>query len=164
MSEANKEFSAGFIIYRKTSQGVRFLLLYHGGDYWYFPKGHIEGAEKSLETAIRETTEETGLKRNELKINNKFKSHEEFSFFKGKTKILKTVIFYLAETRNRNIKLSYAHDGYGWFSYKEAVKILSKHKDNILLLKKAHSFIAGPHHRNDVSHGKATLPLLRQPS
>lgn len=163
MSEANKEFSAGFIIYRKTSQGVRFLLLYHGGDYWYFPKGHIEGAEKSLETAIRETTEETGLKRAELKINNKFKSHEEFSFFKGKMKILKTVIFYLAETRNRNIKLSYAHDGYGWFSYKEAVKILSKHKDNITLLKKAHGFIAGPH-RNDVSHSKSTLPPLRQPS
>jgi len=157
----NKEFSAGFIIFRKTQQGVRFLLLYHGGDYWYFPKGHIEHAEKSLETAIRETAEETGLKRNELKINNKFRSHEEFSFFKGKTKILKTVIFYLAETRNRNIRISYAHDGYGWFSYKEATKILSKHKDNITLLKKAHSFVVGrEHHRNDVSRPKSVAPVV----
>ena len=41
-NQAKKEFSAGLIVYRNTEQGPRFLLLYHGGRYWNFPKGHIE--------------------------------------------------------------------------------------------------------------------------
>ena len=141
-----REISAGIIVYRKTNQGLRFLLLYHGGRYWNFPKGHIEAEEKSLQAAIRETMEEAGLKRADLKIDNAFKAYEKFTFFKNKVKVFKTVIFYLAETKNRDIKISSEHEGFGWFSYKEAINLLQKHKDSAALLKRANYFIQRPAH------------------
>ena len=139
-----KEISAGIIVYRKTNQGLRFLLLYHGGRYWNFPKGHIEAEERALEAAIRETMEEAGLKRADMKIDNLFKAYEKFTFFKNKVKVFKTVIFYLAETKNREIRISNEHEGFGWFSYKEALNLLSKYKDSVSLLKRAHYFIQKP--------------------
>ena len=141
-----REISAGIIVYRKTNQGLRFLLLYHGGRYWNFPKGHIEAEEKALQAAIRETMEEAGLKRADLKIDNIFKAYEKFNFFKNKVKVFKTVIFYLAETKNREIRISGEHEGFGWFSYKEAINLLQKHKDSATLLKKANYFIQRPAH------------------
>lgn len=156
------EISAGIIVYRKTHQGLRFLLLYHGGKYWNFPKGHIEAEERSLQTAIRETVEESGLKRIDLKINNTFKAYEKFVFFRDKTKIFKTVIFYLAETRNREIKISREHEGFGWFSYKEAINLLQKHKDSAALLKRANYFIQRPFLQH--APAKAANPEPKQQS
>jgi 8-oxo-dGTP pyrophosphatase MutT (NUDIX family) len=139
-----KEISAGIIIYKKTSEGVKFLLLYHGGGYWNFPKGKIEQEERSFQTALREIREETGLGRNDLKFTGPFKVYEKFTFLRGrgtvKTRVFKIVIFYLAETKKSWIRLSREHDGYGWFSYKEAVKIL-KHKDSQKVLTQANDFL-----------------------
>lgn len=140
-ANSRREISAGIIVYRRTRQGIKFLLLYHGGGYWNFPKGHIESEEKSLQTAIRETTEETGLRKKDLRVSRRFRFHDKYSFTKGKTKIFKNVVFYLAETRVRHIKVSHEHDGFGWFSYKEAVNLLKKYKDNIDLLRKANNAI-----------------------
>ena len=69
-----KEISAGIIIYRKTEDGLKFLLLYHGRGYWNFPKGKIESEERSFQTALREIKEETGLSRDDLKLNQHFKT------------------------------------------------------------------------------------------
>lgn len=140
-ANSRREISAGIIVYRRTKQGIKFLLLYHGGGYWNFPKGHIEGKEESLETAIRETTEEAGLRKKDLRVNKQFKFYDKYSFSKGKLNISKDVIFYLAETRMRHIRVSHEHDGFGWFSYKEAIKLLQKYKDNVDLLKKANTAI-----------------------
>ncbi|MBI4994923.1 NUDIX domain-containing protein, partial [Candidatus Peregrinibacteria bacterium] len=67
-----KEISAGIIIYRKTSEGIKFLLLYHGGRYWNFPKGKLDQGEKSFRAALREVKEETGLSSNELRLKEWF--------------------------------------------------------------------------------------------
>ncbi|MCL4437691.1 NUDIX domain-containing protein [Patescibacteria group bacterium] len=142
-----REISAGIIIYRKTPEGVKFLLLYHGGGYWSFAKGKIEQEERSFQTALREIREETGLERNDLKFTGPFKVYEKFTFLRGrgttKTRVFKTVIFYLAETKKSWIRLSREHDGYGWFSYKEAIKIL-KHKDSQGVLTQANDFLMKP--------------------
>jgi 8-oxo-dGTP pyrophosphatase MutT (NUDIX family) len=140
-----REISAGIIIYRKTAEGNKFLILYHGRGYWNFPKGKIESEEKSLQAAVREIREETELARNDLKIFNNFKAYEKFVFWR-KTKdkpekVFKIVIFYLAETKNPVIKISKEHDGYGWFTYKEALKILSKYKDSQRVLTQANEFL-----------------------
>jgi len=50
------------------------------------------------------------------------------------------VIFYLAETKKSWIKISYEHDGYAWFTYKEAINIL-KHKDSQRVLMQANEFL-----------------------
>jgi len=149
-----REISAGIIIYRKTKEGLKFLLLYHGGGYWNFPKGKIEAEEKSLQAALREIREETGLTRNELKLLGPFKAYEKFNFLRGrgvaKTRVFKTVIFYLAETKRTWVKLSYEHDGYAWFSFKEAIKILSKFKDSQRVLGQANDFLQGVKNTNNM--------------
>lgn len=140
-SNFNREISAGIIVYRRTDEGPKFLLLYHGGHYWNFPKGKIEAEEKSLSTALRETAEETGLKQKDLRIKNKFKAYEKYFFFKGRNKIFKIVIFYLAETRKRDIRISEEHEGYAWFLYRDAKRLLKAYSDSEALLKKADDFI-----------------------
>ncbi len=123
------------------------MILYHGRGYWNFPKGKIESEEKSFQTALREIKEETGLSRDDLKFNQHFKTYEKFNFWRKienkPQRIFKIVIFYLAETRKKAIKISemkegQPHEGFGWFTYREALKILSKHKDSQRVLKQAH--------------------------
>ncbi|MCX6702454.1 MAG: NUDIX domain-containing protein [Candidatus Wolfebacteria bacterium] len=135
-----KEVSAGIIIYRKSDKDYKFLLLYHGGGYWNFPKGHIESQEKSWETAVREIREETGLKLTDLKFRRQFKTFDKFMFYREKEQIFKLVILYLAETEREDIKLSDEHDGYAWLTYKEAMKIL-KYKDSQRIITQAYNFL-----------------------
>ena len=131
-----KEFSAGLIVYRETQQGPKFLLLYHGGRYWNFPKGHIEykRAEKpvittsfesdeaaqgeewsvretSKEAALRETFEETGIKPEKLDIKKGFRAVERFNFFRNREHIFKIVIFYIAETKETEIEIPAEREG-----------------------------------------------------
>ena len=141
-----REISAGIIIYRRTAQGPKFLILYHGNNYWNFPKGKIEMAEKSFEAALREIREETGLTRGDLKFRHYFKARERFVFQRNKEKVYKTVTFYLAETNKKAIKISEVregqpHEGFGWFTYPEAVKVLTKNKDSIRILKQAYDYL-----------------------
>jgi len=140
-----KEISAGFIVFRKTPKGPEFLVLYHRGGYWNFPKGKIENEERSFETAIRELKEETGISRNEIKIIPNFKTSEKYAFWKNEgnknSRVFKIVIFYLAETQKSEIRLSKEHGGYAWFAFKDAMKILEKYKDSQRVLREARNFI-----------------------
>jgi 8-oxo-dGTP pyrophosphatase MutT (NUDIX family) len=136
-----REISAGFVAFRRTHEGTKFLVLYHGHNYWNFPKGKIESEEKSLTTALRETQEETGLAGRDLRIIRNFKAYERFYFRRGGQPIFKIVIFYLAETKKRYIKLSGEHEGYGWFLYSEARRILGRYRDSQKVLRQAHQFL-----------------------
>jgi 8-oxo-dGTP pyrophosphatase MutT (NUDIX family) len=140
-----KEISAGFIVYRKTPKELEFLVLYHRGGYWNFPKGKIENEERSFQTAVRELKEETGISRNEITIIPNFKTAEKFAFWKNEgeknSRVFKIVIFYLAETQKSEIRLSKEHGGYAWFAFKDAMKILEKYKDSQRVLREAYGFL-----------------------
>lgn len=136
-----KIISAGIIIFRRTKDGVKFLLLYHGRNYWNFPKGKLESEERSHQAAVREVREETGLKISDLRFVGNFKEHERFFFRRGKENVMKVVILYLAETKNPNIVVSDEHEGYGWFTFSEAGRLLSKYHDNAEILKRAYNFL-----------------------
>jgi|SRR3989344_4114465 len=140
-SGTKREITAGIIVFRRTPEGPKFLLLYHRGSYWNFPKGHVEHEEKSLDAAIRETNEETGLKRTDLRVIPNFKTYERFYFRRGKEVIFKIVIIFLAETRRTDVRISYEHQGFAWFTFGEAKKILGKYKENQKILEYADSFI-----------------------
>lgn len=135
-----KEISAGIIIYRKTKEGMKFLLLYHGGNYWNFPKGHIEQTENAYRAAFREVKEETGLPMNALLLQTYFRAYERYMFTKHKQRILKTVVYFLAETREPRIRVSHEHSGYGWFLYRDALRMLP-YKNSREHLKRANDFI-----------------------
>lgn len=137
-----REISAGIIIFRKTQEGPKFLLLYHGGKYWNFPKGKLEKEESSYNAALREIREETGLGRPDLRFDNRFKAYDRFTFSKQKDKVFKTVVYFLAETRNPIVKISKEHHGYGWFLYRDGARMLM-HENLKQNLKRAYDLIRG---------------------
>jgi len=141
--ETQKEISAGIIVFRRTQDGPKFLVLYHGSTYWNFPKGKLEKEERSFEAALRETREETGLGQRDLRIIRDFKTREQFTFRRRNQRVFKIVLFYLAETTNPRVRLSDEHQGYGWFPYREASRILGKYEESQKVLKEANDFICG---------------------
>lgn len=135
-----KEVSAGIIIYRKDREGIKFLLLYHGKGYWNFPKGKLEIEERSFRAALREVSEETGLGPRDLRFKEWFKVYDKYIYQREGQKVFKTVIYYLAETSRKEIRISSEHEGYGWFLYKEADRLL-RHKNLKANLKRAYDLI-----------------------
>lgn len=131
MTEEKREISAGMIIYRRTGEGPKFLLLYHGGSYWNFPKGKLVEGERNFSAALREVGEETGLDPKDLRLQT-FKVEDHFTYVRDKQKIWKKVTYYLAETKKSEVKLKMVpphhqgerHEGYAWFVLRDALKVV----------------------------------------
>ena len=143
-----REKSAGAIIFIIKNNIPHYLLLHYPSGHWEFAKGHIEEGEKPEDAAVREIEEETGIK--DLKIMLGFKEYTKYFFrksygLKGKAKekapwVFKLVVFYLAETKTENVKISFEHKGFLWLPYEQAVKRLT-YKNAKNLLTKANDYI-----------------------
>ena len=146
--EAMKEIaeqSAGIIVYRINSENIpEFLLLNGDAIGWGFPKGHIDKGENLVQTAKRETYEETSLKISKLEPG--FKQEVKYFLKKNwstgkqyKTPKLKMVTYFLAEvTYESNVRISHEHVGFIWLPYSKAKK---KQLFNKKLLKYAKDYI-----------------------
>ena len=131
------ERSAGAIVFIKDKESL-YLLLQYQEKHWDFPKGNIEKGEKDLETVKREIEEETGIK--DVEIISNFKEKIQYYFkFKGDL-INKTVIFYLAKTNSKEVKLSFEHIGFEWLPFDKAIEKLT-FKNSKEILKKANDFL-----------------------
>ena len=119
------ERSAGLVIY-KAGPPTEFLLLWHGGEYWNFPKGHVESGETPLVAALREAAEEAGL--SGLAVHPTFAETIHYTFNINDRKILKDATFYLAQFNGGEVRTSYEHSGFGWFEYEKALKRLRYHE------------------------------------
>jgi len=155
-----KEYSAGGVVYKKTSQGLKFVLGKHSGYHkWVLPKGLIEPGEQPEQTAVRETEEEMGIKTRLVgkrpihkdtyiyyaDLKNQSEQKESTRRVKkyqeqggGKTKVEKTVTFYLLThisgepEKDHGWEMSQA----GWFDYHQALEKLA-FKGEKTALKKA---------------------------
>jgi len=114
------EKSAGIVLFRNDSDKNEFLLLNYPQGHWDFVKGKIELNETSHETALRETKEETGI--TNIEFVDGFEESVEYDFRFKKEDIHKKVIFFLAKTNEKNIKLSHEHNDYLWLEYNDALK------------------------------------------
>ena len=114
------EKSAGIVLFRNNSDKNEFLLLNYPQGHWDFVKGKIEQNETSHEAAIRETREETGI--TNIEFIDGFEESVEYDFRFKKEDIHKKVIFFLAKTDEKNIKLSHEHNDYLWLEYSDALK------------------------------------------
>lgn len=143
-----KEKSAGAIIFRKEDNDIYYLLLHYHSGHWEFPKGHIEAKESNEDTVKREVEEETGIK--DIKIISGFKEYIKYFFrqsygLEGEARkkapwIFKLVVFYLAQTQSKEVKLSEEHIGFVWLKFEDALKRLT-YKNAKEILKKSNTYI-----------------------
>lgn len=146
MKNFKREFSAGAVVYKKFDSKIKFLLGKHSGYHkWVLAKGLIEEKEQGWQTAIRETEEETGVK---ARIVNKKPVNKVQYFFYAdlknkqnsstrrvkkyketggkKTKVFKTVSFYLAEYVSGDLKdHGWEMEDAGWFEYEKALALMA---------------------------------------
>ncbi|MFQ6049594.1 MAG: bis(5'-nucleosyl)-tetraphosphatase [Candidatus Paceibacterales bacterium] len=135
------ERSAGAVIFRREKGKIYYLLLHYESGHWSFPKGNIEKGEKLKETVKREVEEETGIE--DIKFINGFKETIKYFYqLKGKD-IFKTVVYFLAETKKRAVKLSFEHIGFKWLSYDVALDQLT-FKNSKEVLKRVNDFLKNP--------------------
>ena len=132
------EKSAGAVVFRRENKKIYYLLLHYQWGHWDFPKGNIEKGEELKDTVKREVREETGIEN--IEFIPGFKENIKYFFkLKGKT-IFKIVTFFLAETKEKEIKISREHVGFKWLPFKEALEQLT-FKNAKEILKKANDFL-----------------------
>jgi len=139
-----KEESAGAVIFRIENKQTYYLLLHYPTgartkkEYWDFPKGHLEKGETEQQAAAREVAEETGLK--DVFFVPGFKYRIQYYFrVEGKT-IFKTVVFFLAFSKKKKVKISFEHEGFVWLSFEKAIKKL-KFANARRILTRVHDFL-----------------------
>ena len=133
------EKSAGAVIYRKENGTAKYLILLYGAGHWDYVKGHVEPDEEEEETLVREAEEEAGLI--DLKIIPGFKGRTSYEYKKNEKDIAKDVVFYLAETKAKSVKLSSEHKEYKWLEFEKALKQIT-YKTSKDVLKKADKFLS----------------------
>ncbi|MEO2221202.1 MAG: bis(5'-nucleosyl)-tetraphosphatase [Nitrosopumilus sp.] len=115
-----EETSAGIVIYRKENSEKLFLLLHYPSGHWDFVKGKMESGETTQQTAIRETKEETGI--TDITFVENFEEWIEYNFKYQGELVQKKVVFFLAETKTKNVKISHEHSGYTWMNYNTSME------------------------------------------
>ena len=115
-----EETSAGIVLFRKEDSKNLFLLLHYPSGHWDFVKGKMEKGESIQETAVRETEEETGIK--DVKFLENFPLDiENYIQYQGEL-VHKKVVFFLAETKEAEVKISHEHLDYTWMDYNTAME------------------------------------------
>lgn len=93
-----KEKSCGAVIY-KTENGVRkYLVLKMRRGHYSMCKGHVEGNETEIQTALREISEETNLT---VKIDARFRKVITYSPYRG---CMKDVVYFVASTDGKGMR------------------------------------------------------------
>jgi 8-oxo-dGTP pyrophosphatase MutT (NUDIX family) len=115
-----EETSAGIVLFRKDNSEILFLLLHYPSGHWDFVKGKMEEGETAHQTAIRETQEETGI--TDIVFLEDFEEWIEYNFqFHGEP-VHKKVVFFLAETKTKEVSISHEHLNYTWMDYQTAME------------------------------------------
>ena len=114
-----EETSAGIVIFRRENSKILFLLLHYPSGHWDFVKGKMEKDETKYETAIRETKEETGI--SDVTIMDNFEEWIEYNFQFQKELIHKKVVFFLGETKTKEVLISHEHLDFTWMDFDAAI-------------------------------------------
>ncbi|MBR3132936.1 MAG: NUDIX domain-containing protein [Clostridia bacterium] len=76
----------------------KVLLIQHNLGHWDFPKGHVEGDETEVETAIREVKEETNI---DVIVNENYRYTMSYSPEDG---VEKEVVYFIASKKSDDLK------------------------------------------------------------
>ena len=135
------EKSAGAVVFRKTNSGeTLFLLLRNTKGHADFPKGNLEAGESEEQAAKRETEEESGI--NDIVFIPGFRESIKYFYRRDGISINKEVVYFLAETKTDQVKISWEHAGFEWLNYKQAMEKID-YPSTKSVMKKAHEFLTG---------------------
>lgn len=124
--------SAGGIV--RNPKGEIALVL-HDGDFWGFPKGHIDDGEDALSAAMRETQEEVGI--TDLEYRRAF---EPYTRLRGgdeerEDQEMKTIHMFLFDTTQEQFVLTDPrHTEARWVPIEGIAAILTHPKDKEFFL------------------------------
>lgn len=131
---AERQFAAGGPVIKKDSERLEVLLIKDSYGRWTWPKGHIESGETPEQAALREVSEETGLK--EIEIEKEL-GRQEYRFrLEGKL-VFKTVHVFLLKAspgESLNMQVSEVRDA-RWFTPEEASRKIEYEGSRALLEK-----------------------------
>ena len=93
------EVSSGAVVFTRKDNNIYFVIVKSLEGFYGFPKGHIEGNETEEETALREISEEIGIR---PQILEGFRTTDEHLIPKKKD-VIKRIIYFVAEYDNQQL-------------------------------------------------------------
>lgn len=122
--------SCGVLVFREKPE-QEFLLLRHP-KRWDLPKGRLDPGETDLQCAMRELWEETGITKDDIRIDPDFRYTTNYSLIANgaaKTKSLLILLGYL----DHEVPIQVTeHQGYQWFPWRPPHAIQSQTIDPLL--------------------------------
>ena len=134
--------ACGFVLVREGAPGWEYLVLTsrrHGEAG--LPKGHVDRGESEIETARRETAEETGL--SHVIANPHFRTAIEYPVERKGRTWTKTVVYFLGRTGREPVCLSDEHTSYSWLPLPDALQVLP-HENLRAAVRQAALFLKDP--------------------
>lgn len=136
------QVSSGGVIFRRHNNVIEIAMVaIKSGNVWCLPKGLIDKGEIPEKTALREVSEETGLKG---RIIEKLGEITYWYYIKNdNAKCRKTVHFFLMEYESGDIaNHDWEVDTVSWFMIDDALK-QAKYKGEREIIKKAKDRLSG---------------------
>jgi len=116
---------AGAVVFKLTRKGPRYLLVEAGGTRgrWVFPKGHVEKGETAAGTAVREVTEEAGVRARPIRGLRRVEQKQEGDWI--------SIVYFLMAYTGRATPLDKRR--IRWLTYDEAIEALDLEKSRRVL-------------------------------
>ena len=125
------ELAAGAIL--ANEEADELLLLHHlAEDRWCFPKGHVESNEALIDAAVREITEETGVKEFTL-VQELGEAAYRFFDPEKKVNVFKTTVYFIAYTPDREAPPEEIFDKSLWLKPRDAYDLVAYDTDRRMI-------------------------------
>ncbi|WP_024746767.1 bis(5'-nucleosyl)-tetraphosphatase [Levilactobacillus namurensis] len=116
------ENASGAVVYQLRDGQPYYLLLKSAtSHFWGFPKGHVEGNESDLETAVREIRKETSL---QVTVDPEFSTVLDYDMKNGHHKHVVLYTSLVPNDAQVNRQVEEIAD-FGWFDFQTAHATLS---------------------------------------
>ena len=126
----NYEKSCGAVVFTRTDEGIKYVLVQNKKGVYGFPKGHIIKGETELQTARREIWEETGLV---PQFIEEFREEEDRPV-PTKENTMKNIVFFLAEYKDQQIvPLLEETSSVPLVSLEEAIELLPQRPKEVII-------------------------------
>ena len=94
------EKACGAVVFTRVDGEIKYVIVQELEGHHGFPKGHVEGDETEIQTALREIWEETGLRPRLIDGFRKVSEHP----LPNKPGVIKQIVYFAAEYKDQPIK------------------------------------------------------------